>query len=291
MKNKIELLRRNFDLKNALKLLDEIINLGDENFLNEFLYEFSDLLMKGDAIYLINSHVSYYLNKEDFQTALKVLNDYQNGPFINLTTEEFMEDLHQEILKLMSPKKNKYLSPKDIERDLLSSNEDKILHVINFLNDQNIRSYLDLIGTCLKSDKLLYKYKILILFILVEQQITLPIGVKDDEGNVFTFIPSQNKLPFLEENYLECVDYLHFSNESPSVIKMAIEILNIVQVRMYPKSLIEDSKLIPSYGEILIFLAKEYLMEDVNLQKLIETIEFLEEDTVNLLNKIREILL
>ena len=32
-------------------------------------------------------------------------------------------------------------------------------------------------------------------------------------------------------------------------------------------------------------------MEDVNLQKLIETIEFLEEDTVNLLNKIREILL
>ena len=72
---------------------------------------------------------------------------------------------------------------------------------------------------------------------------------------------------------------------------MAIEILNIVQVRMYPKSLIEDDKLIPSYGEILIFLAKEYLMEDVNLQKLIETIEFLEEDTVNLLNKIREILL
>ena len=72
---------------------------------------------------------------------------------------------------------------------------------------------------------------------------------------------------------------------------MAIEILNIVQVRMYPKSLIEDSKLIPSYGEIFIFLAKEYLMEDVNLQKLIETIEFLEEDTVNLLNKIREILL
>ena len=110
MKNKIELLRQNFDLKNALKLLDEIINLGDENFLNEFLYEFSDLLMKGDAIYLINSHVSYYLNKEDFQTALKVLNDYQNGPFINLTTEEFMEDLHQEILKLMSPKKNKYFS-------------------------------------------------------------------------------------------------------------------------------------------------------------------------------------
>ena len=140
-------------------------------------------------------------------------------------------------------------------------------------------------------DKLLYKYKILILFILVEQQVTLPIGVKNDEGEVFTFIPSASKLPFVEENYLECVDYLHFANESPSVVKMAIEILNIVQVRIYPKSLINDDKLIPSYGEILLFLAKEYLMEDVNLQKLIDDIEFSEEETQKILNKIREILL
>lgn len=291
MKKKIESLKQNFDLKSALKLLDEIIELGEESLLNLFLDEFNDLLLKGDAIYLINRHVNFYLNKEDYTSALRVLNDYQNGPFINLTTEDYMSELHQEIIKLMTPKKVKYYSSEDIENDLLSSNEDKILSVINYLNDQNIRSYLDMIGLCLKSDKMLYRYKILILFILVEQQVTLPIGVRDDEGNIFTFIPSENKLPFVKDDYLECVDYLHFSNESPSVIKMAIEILNIAQVRIYPKSFIEDKYLVSSYGELFLYLAKEYLMEEVDFQKLIEVIELTEDEAVNYLNKVREILL
>lgn len=280
IRNKIDILEKTDNIKNLFLAMELIVELGDEELLNVFLEKYEGRLYPFDPIKFIGTHVDFYVQKEDFVKSLDVLSFYQEAPFINLTTDDFMKELKEEIIKLMKPSKNKY----DIlmaEKDLYSDNEDCLMRAISFLSKMNARDYLSLFEEALKSD-ILYRYKILLQFILIEQSVNKELLVRQDKEKCFTFNPSKTVLPFDRQDYKLLVKYLNSLNESPSVIKTALELLNTIEVRLFPNSILNEEIAKENLGEIFIYLAKDYLMENPSMDNLVFNTGLKEEE----LNKI-----
>lgn len=244
---------------------DIVINLQNTSLLESFFESYRSHLYKLDPILFIGKHISYYLVSDDPKTALDVLRKYQDAPFISLDVEDFMKELEEEI------KKNYFLSSKkeyefeQVQKDFYSFNEDRIIRAIKFLNECNIRKYISFIKELLLSE-LEYRFKILILFILIEQKVDYYFEVIDDDKEQFEFNPQNEKLPFQKNKYLEGIKYLDNLNESPSVIDTAKEMLNITEVRMFPKSILDDND-IYAVCEVLVYIAKKSLHEKCSVEK------------------------
>lgn len=261
---KYESLINKGDDEALFQAFDIIINLQDINLLNSFFESYRSHLYNLDPILFMGKHVSYYLVSDNPKAALEVLRKYQDAPFISLDVEDFMKELGNEI------KKNYFISSKkeyefeQVQKDFYSFNEDRIIRAIKFLNECNIRKYISFIKDLLLSE-LEYRFKILILFILIEQKVDYNFEVIDDNDK-FIFNPLNEKLPFQKSNYLEGIKYIDSLNEAPSIINTAKEMLNITEVRMFPKSILDDND-IYAVCEVLIYLAKKSLNEKCSLEK------------------------
>lgn len=271
------------------RTMDAIICAEDENRFDEFICAHGPRLLKEDPVLFIGKHVHFYLCQDRTDRALSVLKTYQEAPFISMTVEDFMKDLETEIRRISEPKNRAVYSDTELYRDLYSGSEERIGKAIRALSEMNIRSYIPFVRKTLSS-ALPYRYKILLLFILVEQGVNDRFTVKRDDGSEFSFVPSRSLLPFDEPRYAECADYMRHLNESPSILDTAMELLNTVLVRRYPESIIEDASSSCAAGEIFVYLAKEYHQEENDEEALIRNTGMDREELEEYLAKVRAIL-
>lgn len=284
IKNKIAELEKSDDIRDLFLAMKLVSNTFDEDLLSDFIKKYKDKIYKKDPILFIGYHVNFYVLQEKYIEALQVLKCYQNEPFINLTTDDFMNDLEKEIKKLMTPTKQHKYSLLDAEQDIYSQNEDKLSKAISFLSQYNVRNCLPFFKDALISS-ISYYSKILLQFILIEQSVNDVFKVSNGEKE-FEFNPSQTLLPFDRENYKNVSNYIKNQNESPSVINTAIEILNTLEVKMFPSSITNECEEYENIGEILIFVAKKYLLENPSFSKLVYDTQMTEIDLNKIINNI-----
>ena len=284
IKNKIAELEKSDDIRDLFLAMKLVSNTFDEDLLSDFIKKYKDKIYKKDPILFIGYHVNFYVLQEKYIEALQVLKCYQNEPFINLTTDDFMNDLEKEIKKLMTPTKQHKYSLLDAEQDIYSQNEDKLSKAISFLSQYNVRNCLPFFKDALISS-ISYYSKILLQFILIEQSVNDVFKVSNGEKE-FEFSPSQTLLPFDRENYKNVSNYIKNQNESPSVINTAIEILNTLEVKMFPSSITNECEEYENIGEILIFVAKKYLLENPSFSKLVYDTQMTEIDLNKIINNI-----
>lgn len=284
IKNKIAELEKSDDIRDLFLAMKLVSNTFDEDLLSDFIKKYKDKIYKKDPILFIGYHVNFYVLQEKYIEALQVLKCYQNEPFINLTTDDFMNDLEKEIKKLMTPTKQHKYSLLDAEQDIYSQNEDKLSKAISFLSQYNVRNCLLFFKDALISS-ISYYSKILLQFILIEQSVNDVFKVSNGEKE-FEFNPSQTLLPFDRENYKNVSNYIKNQNESPSVINTAIEILNTLEVKMFPSSITNECEEYENIGEILIFVAKKYLLENPSFSKLVYDTQMTEIDLNKIINNI-----
>lgn len=284
IKNKIAELEKSDDIRDLFLAMKLVSNTFDEDLLSDFIKKYKDKIYKKDPILFIGHHVNFYVLQEKYIEALQVLKCYQNEPFINLTTDDFMNDLEKEIKKLMTPTKQHKYSLLDAEQDIYSQNEDKLSKAISFLSQYNVRNCLPFFKEALISS-ISYYSKILLQFILIEQSVNDVFKVSNGEKE-FEFNPSQTLLPFDRENYKNVSNYIKNQNESPSVINTAIEILNTLEVKMFPSSITNECEEYENIGEILIFVAKKYLLENPSFSKLVYDTQMTEIDLNKIINNI-----
>lgn len=284
IKNKIAELEKSDDIKDLFLAMKLVSNTFDEDLLSDFIKKYKDKIYKKDPILFIGHHVNFYVLQEKYIEALQVLKCYQNEPFINLTTDDFMNDLEKEIKKLMTPTKQHKYSLLDAEQDIYSQNEDKLSKAISFLSQYNVRNCLPFFKEALISS-ISYYSKILLQFILIEQSVNDVFKVSNGEKE-FEFNPSQTLLPFDRENYKNVSNYIKNQNESPSIINTAIEILNTLEVKMFPSSITNECEEYENIGEILIFVAKKYLLENPSFSKLVYDTQMTEIDLNKIINNI-----
>lgn len=284
IKNKIAELEKSDDIRDLFLAMKLVSNTFDEDLLSDFIKKYKDKIYKKDPILFIGYHVNFYVLQEKYIEALQVLKCYQNEPFINLTTDDFMNDLEKEIKKLMTPTKQHKYSLLDAEQDIYSQNEDKLSKAISFLSQYNVRNCLPFFKDALISS-ISYYSKILLQFILIEQSVNDVFKVSNGEKK-FEFNPSQTLLPFDRENYKNVSNYIKNQNESPSVINTAIEILNTLEVKMFPSSITNECEEYENIGEILIFVAKKYLLENPSFSKLVYDTQMTEIDLNKIINNI-----
>ena len=277
-------LEKSDDIKDLFLAMKLVSNTFDEDLLSDFIKKYKDKIYKKDPILFIGHHVNFYVLQEKYIEALQVLKCYQNEPFINLTTDDFMNDLEKEIKKLMTPTKQHKYSLLDAEQDIYSQNEDKLSKAISFLSQYNVRNCLPFFKDALISS-ISYYSKILLQFILIEQSVNDVFKVSNGEKE-FEFNPSQTLLPFDRENYKNVSNYIKNQNESPSVINTAIEILNTLEVKMFPSSITNECEEYENIGEILIFVAKKYLLENPSFSKLVYDTQMTEIDLNKIINNI-----
>lgn len=284
IKNKIAELEKSDDIRDLFLAMKLVSNTFDEDLLSDFIKKYKDKIYKKDPILFIGYHVNFYVLQEKYIEALQVLKCCQNEPFINLTTDDFMNDLEKEIKKLMIPTKQHKYSLLDAEQDIYSQNEDKLSKAISFLSQYNVRNCLPFFKDALISS-ISYYSKILLQFILIEQSVNDVFKVSNGEKE-FEFNPSQTLLPFDRENYKNVSNYIKNQNESPSVINTAIEILNTLEVKMFPSSITNECEEYENIGEILIFVAKKYLLENPSFSKLVYDTQMTEIDLNKIINNI-----
>lgn len=255
------------DPNELFSLMENIIYFFDEEKLNDFISKKKSVLLKNDSIRFIENHIYFYLNQDKYQKGLDVLEFYMQEPFINLSTEEFMKELHQKICDKLNPNKHSFtFDYQKMEEVFLSNNEDKILSVVKHLSEINIRKHLPFIEKMLLSSTE-YRFKILLQFILVEQSIDKEIFILNGNEK-FSYNPSKALLPFDTKEYKNAENYLKKLNESPSVVNMAIQIMNTTLVRIYPTNILKKYDNPYILCEIFVFLAKDYLQEKVNILSL-----------------------
>lgn len=265
------------------KIMQEIMEKGNDEEFEFFISTHQDLL-KEDPVLFISNHVSYYASSERVDKVLEVINYYKNAPYISMTVEDLLNELKTEVERLAKPSKS--ITKESVIKDLLSKNEEKISYAINVLSNSNIRSYQKEIQEFLLQD-IPYKYKTLILFILIEQKYEKEVKVSKN-GLIYTLAPTLLELPFDTYDYQEEVRLIEEENIDPQVKKTAIEILNICQIKEFPDSYISLDSL-ELMKDVFIFLANSYLLNEVSLDAVCLKHQITKEkcqEIVNELNKI-----
>ena len=260
----------------------ELVNLqNEEEFL--FFIDKNAYLLRVDPILFIGNHISFYAEKEDITKALEVVNHYKNSPYISMEVEDFLNEMHQELSSLSSQNKKDY-DEGQIRRMLFSSNEEARASALHYLSKQNIRNYIPLIQDYLLLD-IPYKYKTLALFILIDQNVSLDIKVSKN-NRIYTYKPSSLSLPFEDISYLNCKKVIEEVGSSrPDICKLAIELLNTIQIKMFPDSLIEEDFEI--MGEILLDIARICMQEETKIDQIVTKYQITDLDELDY--KVKEI--
>ena len=251
------------------ELFEEMRKLINEQNEDDFVFFVSknEYLLKVDPILFIGNHVSFYAEREDISKALEVVSYYKNAPYISMEVEDFLNELKLELTKLNENKVKEYNFDK-IRKMLFSKNEEALASALGYLSKQNIRYYIPLIKEFLLSE-VAYKYKTLALFILVEQKVDEQIKVNKN-GRIFTYNPSFLILPFDSIEYKNCKKTIELlSQNKPYIGELAIELLNTIQIKEYPASLIEEYDYV-IIAEILLDMASIAMNEKSKIEEIVK---------------------
>ncbi len=276
----------NKDSEKRFSILNTIVSSGNEDELKFFIENNQDLL-KVDPILFISQHVMFYALKEEPSNVLSVIDYYKNAPYISMEVEDFLNELKEKFVKEYN-KKDKKFNEEDVKPYLLSKNESKIHRALNYLSKANIRSYLPLVKEFLLLEDIAYKYKTLVLFILVEQKVDEVINIYR-AGEILKINPINLKLPFEEDVYLEAKDYFDKTCD-PSLFDVSLEVLNTVHIKTFPNSILEEynPELIV---DLCVDLVRKMILNKPYDNKTKEKYHLDDDEMVEILTKIQGIIL
>ena len=249
----------NKKLSPLLLEMEELVNKQDEEEFLFFINNYQEELLKEDPVSFISFHVDFYALKDDINKTLEVVNYYKNAPYISMEVEDMLNELKNKLERYRDSqnKGQKSKSNDELERELFSNNENAIASALTYLSKQNIRMYIPLLKKFLISSDVVYKYKTLVLFMLVEQKIDEEIDVYKD-GLIYTITPSLLELPFDTYEYQLCKEEIEKTSFDNSIKNIAVELLNTVQIKEYPSSFV-DMDNIQLMKDIFIQMAISYL--------------------------------
>ena len=249
----------NKKLSPLLLEMEELVNKQDEEEFLFFINNYQDELLKEDPVSFISFHVDFYALKDDINKTLEVVNYYKNAPYISMEVEDMLNELKNKLERYRDSqnKGQKTKSNDELEKELFSNNENAIASSLTYLSKQNIRMYIPLLRKFLISSDVVYKYKTLVLFMLVEQKIDEEIDVYKD-GLIYTITPSLLELPFDTYEYQLCKEEIEKTSFDNSIKNIAVELLNTVQIKEYPSSFV-DMDNIQLMKDIFIQMAISYL--------------------------------
>lgn len=249
----------NKKLSPLLLEMEELVNKQDEEEFLFFINNYQDELLKEDPVSFISFHVDFYALKDDINKTLEVVNYYKNAPYISMEVEDMLNELKNKLERYRDSqnKGQKSKSNDELEKELFSNNENAIASALTYLSKQNIRMYIPLLKKIIISSDVVYKYKTLVLFMLVEQKIDEEIDVYKD-GLIYTITPSLLELPFDTYEYQLCKEEIEKTSDDNSIKNIAVELLNTVQIKEYPSSFV-DMDNIQLMKDIFIQMAISYL--------------------------------
>lgn len=247
-------------MNELFKKMDELIAKQDDQEFEFFIDNHQELL-KEDPVLFISKHVYYYAYNDRVNKVLETINYYKNRPYISMTVEDLLNELKEQVEK-MNLNDSPSLNKETLISYLKSNNEEKISYALDYLSKTNIRGYINEVQDFLLSD-VKYKYKTLVLFMLIEQNYEDEIKTKKN-GLIYTLIPSFLDLPFDTIEYQEEKRLIEESNEEIDVKKNAIEMMNIVQIKEFPDSFISLNEL-DLMKDIFIYTAKKFMLIDVDI--------------------------
>ncbi|MDY6142344.1 MAG: hypothetical protein SPI52_06485 [Bacilli bacterium] len=249
----------NKKLSPLLLEMEELVNKQDEEEFLFFINNYQEELLKEDPVSFISFHVDFYALKDDINKTLEVVNYYKNAPYISMEVEDMLNELKNKLehYRDSQNKGQKSKSNDELEKELFSNNENAIASALTYLSKQNIRMYIPLLKKFLISSDVVYKYKTLVLFMLVEQKIDEEIDVYKD-GLIYTITPSLLELPFDTYEYQLCKEEIEKTSFDNSIKNIAVELLNTAQIKEYPSSFV-DMDNIQLMKDIFIQMAISYL--------------------------------
>lgn len=225
----------------------------------EFFINAHQELLKEDPVLFISNHVSFYALREDVSKVLEVINFYKNAPYISMTVEDLLNDLKKEVEKINYKKE---INDDEIKHNLLSKNEELIAYSINHLSKKNIRNYIGLVEEFLLQE-IPYKYKTLMLFILIEQKYEKEIKFTKNGAN-YIIIPNLLYLPFDSVEYIKTKEEIIKHNLDTQIEQSAIEAMNFCQIKEFPDSYLTiDNYLF--MADIFIYIAQSFYKVDESM--------------------------
>ena len=162
-----------------------------------------------------------YENKE-YQKAEFYIEEELSMPYIPSDFEKALFELQDKYRAMLKSNDFKLSDEEIIE--YLKADEMKQMLAANYLNNLNIRDYLDIVQEYLLSDSD-DKIKVLIINTLMEQDILDEMQVKKD-GLDITFVPRYVEPIELSDGYLSAKNYFEeHLKQNPSMLQMADELL------------------------------------------------------------------
>lgn len=225
-----------------LKKYDELISFYNsiKNSLEKDYYEVLG--------YVINTLII----KEDFDTALDLLNEELSMPYIPQNYEEIINNLYDDVISLKQlylNENNHYLIySEDNVKEILESdnNYHNLSDIVVNLDKYNLRNLVKSIELFLKRD-VSNVLKSIVLEEFLKQEITQSVIVIKDSLE-FEYLPASNTYVEDNENYQKLIDLLiKHLDKTPSFLEMALAIVNKYVYIIYPLTIDDDEVYLLSY--------------------------------------------
>ena len=191
--------------------------------------------------------INKHLNNKEVDEALKIIERELEVPYLPKEFNDELIRLYNENRKAESFK----LDDDNLE-DYLSSTKEKQLIAVDYLNNKNLRDYIDICNKYLCSDGFI-NAKVLLVDSLIRQEIGEDIKMTNN-GLEYNFIPKY-LLPIEEsDGYLSGKKYLEdIYLKEPSKLKMGMDLLYKELIMNLPINLIDEE------GIILAKKIEEYI--------------------------------
>lgn len=196
--------------------------------------------------------INKHLNNKEVDEALKLIEKELEAPYLPKEFNNELIRLYNENRKVESFK----LDDDNLE-DYLYSTKEKQLIAVDYLNNKNLRDYLDICNKYLCSEGFI-NAKVLLVDSLIRQEIGEEINMTNN-GLEYSFIPKY-LLPIEEsDGYLSGKKYLEdIYLKEPSKLKMGIDLLYKELILNLPVNLIDEE------GLILAKKIEEYINKAFN---------------------------
>ncbi len=193
----------------------------------------------------IIKEIELLISNNELEEAFSLVEEELLMPYIPKESEDKLVSLYNDLkprLQASKPRTQVVYDEEGLVRLLNGSLAEGLL-AYEFLKEQNIRKYLELISNYL-SDNPHYLLKALFIELIIEQEISDPIKVKHKDMEV-EFIPTYIESAMEADGAIMCADILvkYFENENPSFLQMCIDSLVKEAFYRLPENIDEDEAL------------------------------------------------
>lgn len=204
--------------------------------------------------------------KENFDEALKILNEELSLPYIPDNYEYIINELYDDVIamkRIYLSENNAYHSFNEEQvKEILENDNDyyNLSELVSDLHKYNVRSIIESVEIFLKRD-VSSILKTMVLEECLRQELSQTLLIIKDNIE-YEFLCSANQYVQDDENYKKTVDVLvERLEKTPSFLEMALSILFMYSYIIYPLTIEDDESL-------FLALVIEYYVYTLNLEEL-----------------------